>query len=74
MRKSNAERQKEYRKRALHDPDGLLLTRLQVMLSAPAAAALERLCDQADGIKKREIVEKAILAWAEKMGAEYETE
>ena len=40
---STAERQKRYRERALRDPDGTLLTRLQVMLSPNAAANLERI-------------------------------
>jgi hypothetical protein len=35
---STAERQKRYRERALRDPDGTLLSRLQVMLSPNAAA------------------------------------
>jgi hypothetical protein len=43
MPKSNADRQREYRERALKDPDGLILTRLQVMLSAGANGSLNRL-------------------------------
>jgi len=54
-----AERQKRYRERALHDPDGALLTRLQVMLGPHAAANLERICEQ-NGWTKRQAVEKAI--------------
>lgn len=33
MGMSNTDKQRRYRERALKDPDGLLLTRLQVMLS-----------------------------------------
>ena len=60
MALSNAEKQRRYRERAMKDPDGLLLTRLQVMISAHAAETLERLC-QTSGETKREIVERAIL-------------
>ncbi len=57
---TNAERQRRYRERALKDPDGLLLTRLQVMLSPAADGALKRLCKET-GIGKRQIVERALL-------------
>jgi len=60
MALSNAEKQARYRERALHDPDGLLLTRLQVMLSPQANRALERIC-QATGKNRREVVENALL-------------
>ena len=63
MALSNAEKQRRYRERALKDPDGLLLTRLQVNISAHAAETLERLC-QAKGETKRETVERAILGLA----------
>lgn len=58
---SNAEKQRRYRERALKDPDGLLLTRLQVLLSPSADATLTRICERT-GKTKREIVEAAILA------------
>ena len=61
MALSNAEKQRRYRERALKDPDGLLLTRLQVMLSPSADATLNRLCERT-GKTKREIVESAIMA------------
>ena len=61
MALSNAEKQRRYRERALKDPDGLLLTRLQVMLSPSADATLNRLCART-GKTKREIVESAIMA------------
>lgn len=60
MATTNAERQRRYRERALHDPDGLLYTRLQVMLSPGANGALRRIC-KASGKSQREIVEKALL-------------
>jgi hypothetical protein len=60
MPKSNAERQRQYRARALKDPDGLLMTRLQVMLSPSADGALIRIV-AATGKSKREVVELALL-------------
>jgi hypothetical protein len=60
MALSNAERQKQYRQRALRDPDGHLLTRLQVMISPQAAAALERIRG-ATGESKRQVVERALV-------------
>ena len=62
MTSSNAERQRRYRYRALKDPDGPLLTRVQVMLSPSAAAALERIC-AATGASKREVIEKALAVY-----------
>ncbi len=58
---TNALRQRRYRQRALHDPDGLLLTRLQTLLSPEAAGALARIC-AATGMSKRAAVERALLA------------
>ena len=60
---STAERQKRYRERALRDPDGTLLTRLQVMLSPNAAANLERSTTKT-GKTKRQVVETALLELA----------
>ena len=60
MGMSNTDKQRRYRERALKDPDGLLLTRLQVMLSPSADATLKRICERT-GQTKREIVEAAIL-------------
>lgn len=74
MGKTNVERQREYRERALRDPDGLLLTRLQVMLNHSASADLLRLCDKLPGTSKKEIVERAISSYARKMGADGDTE
>jgi hypothetical protein len=54
-----AERQRRYRERALRDPDGDLLTRLQVMVGPHAAANLERIC-QREGLTRRQAVETAI--------------
>lgn len=56
---SNAEKQRRWRERAYKDPDGLLLTRLQVAVSPPAAAALERYCERYS-VTKREAVERAL--------------
>ena len=60
MAMTNAEKQARYRERALRDPDGHLLTRLQVLLSPQANAALERMCT-ATGKSKRQVVEEALL-------------
>jgi hypothetical protein len=49
---STAERQQRYRKRALRDPYGSLLTRFQVMLSPTAAANLERIAAQIGQTKR----------------------
>lgn len=57
---TNAERQRRYRDRALKDPDGLLLTRLQIMLSPQADGALRRIVETT-GKSKREVVEMALL-------------
>jgi hypothetical protein len=63
MAKSNAERQREYRHRALKDPDGTILTRLQVMISAHADASLNRIVAKT-GMTKREAVERALVELA----------
>jgi hypothetical protein len=60
MAMSNADRQRQYRKRALCDPDGHLLTRLQVLLSPQADGALRRIAT-ATGETKRQVVERALL-------------
>ena len=60
MGMTNAEKQRRYRERALKDPDGLLLTRLQVMLSPTADATLKRICERT-GQTKRQVIEAAIL-------------
>ena len=60
MGMSNADKQRCYRERTLKDPDGLLLTRLQVMLSPSADATLTRICERT-GKTKRQVVEDAIL-------------
>ena len=59
MAMSNAERQRRYRERAMRDPEGLLLTRLQVLLSPSADGALRRLVEHT-GSTKREVVEQAL--------------
>lgn len=56
----NRERQRRYRERALRDPEGLLLTRLQVMISPEADGCLSRICEKT-GMTKREAIEKALI-------------
>lgn len=56
----NRECQRRYRERALKDPNGLLLTRLQVMISANADGSLSRICEKT-GMTKREAIEKALI-------------
>lgn len=60
MPSTNAERQRRYRNRALKDPDGLILTRPQVMLSAHATTCLSRIV-KAAGKNKREVVEESLI-------------
>lgn len=60
MKSTNAERQRQYRERALKDPDGLLLTRLQVFISPQAQGSLTRVCEST-GKTKREVVEVALI-------------
>jgi hypothetical protein len=62
MGMTNAERQRKYRQRAMHDPDGHLLTRLQVMVGASPANDLDRL-QKDTGLDKRQLVECAISAY-----------
>ena len=57
---NNAERQRRYRERALRDPGGLRLVRLQVMLSAEANGCLKRICERT-GKTKKEVVELALV-------------
>jgi hypothetical protein len=66
MPKNNAERQRQYRERALKDPDGLLLTRVQVMLSPQADGALLRIV-KATGKSKRAVIETALLQLEKKV-------
>jgi len=54
-----AERQRIYRERAFKDPDGALLTRLQIMIESHATANLEWICKQ-EGWTKCQAVETAI--------------
>ena len=60
MPSTNTERQRQYRARALKDPEGLLLTRLQVMLSPRADGALQRIV-AVTGKSKRDVIEEALL-------------
>ncbi len=56
---TNAEKQARYRERALHDPDGLLLARVQVLVGPGAWAKLKRIRKRT-GWTQREIFERAI--------------
>jgi hypothetical protein len=67
MAMTNAEKQRRYRERALKDPDGLLLSRLQVLVGPSTHAQLERL-SAATGWTKRQIVEEAIRILAVREG------
>ena len=71
MKLTNAERQKRYRERALRDPDGHLLTRLQVLISPQAAGNLERLVKKT-GKPKKELIEMAIIDLAEKLQCNFD--
>lgn len=59
MAMTAAERQARYRKRALKDPDGLLLTRINTMISPRASIKLQRL-QKVTGLNQRECIEQAI--------------
>ncbi|MHB8388545.1 MAG: hypothetical protein ACYDBH_03060 [Acidobacteriaceae bacterium] len=58
-RQANAAKQARYRHRALHDPDGLLLTRVQALIGPRAAADLRRI-KKRTGWTQQEIFERAI--------------
>ncbi len=58
---SAAERQRRYRNRALKDPDGLLLTRVQVYLTPRPARVLRELA-QEWGCPQREVIERLLMA------------
>lgn len=66
-----AERQAKYRERALKDPDGHLLARVQTMLPPHAIANLKRL-QKATGLTQRECIEKAINRLAEELNCSTE--
>jgi len=58
---STAERQRRYRQRALKDPDGLLLTRVQVYLSPRSARVLKELAREWD-CPQREVIDRLLAA------------
>lgn len=62
-----AERQRRYKERALKDPDGLLLTRLEVLIDASAAGRLQRMAT-ITGQTKRDLVQRAIQRLADEIG------
>ena len=66
MAMTNAERQRRFKHRALKDPDGTLLTRLEVLIGPSAAAQLDYL-HKTTGRSKRELVEAAILAYHDRV-------
>ncbi|MDX5936792.1 hypothetical protein [Acidithiobacillus thiooxidans] len=66
-----AERQAKYREKALKDPDGLLLTRVQTMLSPPAAANLGRL-QKVTGWTQRQCIQEAITRLAKELNCDTE--
>lgn len=59
MALTNAEKQARYRQRALRDPKGHLLTRIQVLIGPEAVAQL-RAVRRRTGWTLRECVERAI--------------
>ena len=59
MGMSNAERQRQFREKALKDPEGSLRVRVQVLVSAQAAGTLKRL-QKATGKTQAELVEEAL--------------
>ena len=59
MALSNAEKQARFRERALHDPDGLLLSRVQVLVGPKGFADLKRIRKRT-GWTLRETIEHAI--------------
>lgn len=63
MAKSNAERQAEYRRRHLHDPEGSL-ERLNILVPLQTKRKLERLAARLRGRTQRETLER-VLAEAE---------
>lgn len=66
-----AERQAKYRERALKDVDGLLLARVQTLLSAPAHAKLKRI-QKATGWTQRRCIEEAITRLAVELNCDTE--
>ena len=61
MAKTSAERRRQYRERALRDPDGLLLTRLQVLLSPLKEMPSGVSWNQLDFTKQQEVLTKGDL-------------
>jgi hypothetical protein len=66
-----AEKQRRYREHALKNPDGLNLTRLQVLLTPEAALNLERLSKHTHW-SKRDIIEKALNDLAERLDCNHD--
>lgn len=58
---STAERQRRYRQRALKDPDGLLLTRVQVYLGPRPARVLKDLARDW-GCSQRDVIERLLMS------------
>lgn len=70
MALTNAEKQRKYRERALKDPEGHNLTRVQVLIEPFPAGCLRRMV-QATGKTKKELIEQAILDLADKLDCRY---
>jgi DNA-binding MarR family transcriptional regulator len=60
MAATNAERQRKYRYRALKDPDGYLLSRVQVYLSPQAHRVLRELAHEW-GCTQRSVIERLLI-------------
>ena len=71
MAMTAAERQAKYREKALKDPDGHLLVRVQTMLSPQAHANLKRL-QKTTGLTQRQCIEQAINRLAEELNCSTE--
>lgn len=70
MALTNAEKQRKYRERALKDPEGHNLTRLQVLIDSYSAACLERMA-KGTGKTKKELIEQALVELADKLGCKH---
>jgi hypothetical protein len=70
MALTNAEKQQKYRERALKNPSGHNLTRLQALIDSHAAACLERMAKNT-GKTKKELIEQALVELADKLGYKY---
>lgn len=70
MALTNVEKQRIYRERALKNPDGKNLARLQVLIDPWPNGCLNRMV-KATGKTKKELIEMAILDLADKLNCHY---